>query len=101
MIKYTVNERGVNLSKNSLGWYYVEIHGLQRDDSGKVVNDIYLNVDADGEELYLEHLGEEHLFDSLRDLADFLRFKYNTHLEAGAYVYLGLMLKVELNYTGV
>jgi hypothetical protein len=100
MAEFTVKEQGVNLSKNILGWYYVELHGLQRDDSGKVVDDIYLNIDVDGEELYLEHHGEEHLFDSLQDLADFLRFKYNTHLEAGAYFYLKLMLKTELNYTG-
>jgi hypothetical protein len=98
MIEYTVNERGVNLCKNLVGWTFVELHALKKDASGKTIGSKYFNLDCDNGELFLEVDNDSWLFDSVEDLADFLRFKFNTHLEAGAYFYLNLMLKTEFNF---
>jgi hypothetical protein len=101
MNPFIVKERNVVLMKDKVG-KYIELCGVQRDDSGKVIDNLYLNLEVDGNgELFVSKYfdeNEEYSCESLEDLANWLRIHYNTHLEAGAYFYLKLMLKVEFDY---
>jgi hypothetical protein len=99
MINNIVKERGVNLAKNPLGWKYIELVAYQYDSKGKAIDSKYINLEVDdNKDLFVCEYEDEYSAESLEELVDLLRTKYNTHLEAGAYFYLKLMLKVEFEY---
>jgi hypothetical protein len=101
MTDFIVNERGVNLSKNILGWHYVELVAYMYDSNGKALESKYINIDADAEPdtLYVFEYEDEYFCESREELADLLRIKYNTSLTKEALEELRKILTYQFDNT--